>query len=67
MVGCHINAVTALQLPKNKWYPPLNRLRGPPIVSRTSEEKNVNTLWNTKEFCVLHVQSNTTIIYLLVQ
>jgi len=48
MVGGHIHRVTALQLAKNDWYPPLSRLSGPPIVSRTSEEKNVNTptFWN---------------------
>jgi hypothetical protein len=48
-MGGQIHAVTALELAKNEWYPPLSRRREPPIVSGTSEEKNVNTpaLWNT--------------------
>ena len=28
---------------------------------------SVTVVWNNKKFCVLHVQSNTTIFYLVVQ
>jgi len=49
MVGGHIYASDRFTAGKERVVPAARRLRGPPIVSRTSEEKNVNTptLWNT--------------------